>query len=230
MTMHDIKTDAFEFDVTDRGAGEDITAELSRTRVPESIQAASREQMLRDLPPIPGGIKLPAMQIAIAEIERIRADAAAARRAVNEAENRRPGARSEDAAAGALAFRSGKDPTGPSAVQSLEAEIVGLVARRDAGAVAVAQAEAELSAAIEGNRAEYLALLTTAVESDRVAALASLADFEASRARLIAVLNFRGWLSGTRKWRLSLPPLRGIGQPAPRTEDVVESLRREITW
>jgi hypothetical protein len=219
--------DTFD-NIYDRGAGEDLTAELARTSLPQSIQTASREQMLRDLPGIPGGIKLPAMQIAIAELERIRADYATARRAVNEAENLRPGARAEDAAAGALAFRTGSDAVGPSAVQTLEAEIVKLVAHRDAGAVAVAQAENELSAAIEGNRAEYLALLNTAVESDRVAALASLADFEADRQRLIAVLNFRGWLSGTRKWRLSLPELRGIGAPAPSTEAVLGALRREL--
>jgi hypothetical protein len=216
--------------IYDGGAGEDIAGELSRTRVPESIVAADRATMLRNLPPVPSGIELPAMAAAIVELERVRLAYAVARGAVNAAENRRTGARAEDAAAGAVAFRSGKDPVGPSAVQALETEIVGLVARRDSGAVAVAQAEAELSAAIEGNRTEYLAQLGDAVEADRVAALAALDDFAASRARLLTVLDFRSWLSGTRKWRLSLPPLRGLGQPAPSVDAALDALKGELSW
>jgi len=208
----------------------DLTAELSRTFVPASIQIADRATMLRNLPPVPGGIELPAMATAMIELERVRGDYAIARRAVNEAENRRAGARAEDALNAAAAFRSGADASGPSAVQKLEAELVKLVARRDAGAVAVAVCENELFAAIETNKAKYMALLDTAVEADRVAALAALADFEASRERLIAVLNFKGWLSGTRKWRVSLPELRGVGSPPPSVDAVLASLRRELSW
>jgi glucose/arabinose dehydrogenase len=228
--MRDIRTDSFEFDVTDRGAGEEIGPELARVSVPQSIETADRATMLRNLPPVPAGIELPEMAAAMVELERVRAAYAAARQAVNAAENRRTGARAEDAAAGAAAFRSGKDAVGPSAVQSLEAEIRELVARRDAGAVAVAQAENELSAAIETNRTAYLALLSAAVEADRRAALSALDDFAASRTRLLTVMEFRSWLGGTRKWRINLAELRGLGQPAPRVETILDSLRRELTW
>jgi hypothetical protein len=221
--------DTFD-NIYDRGAGETLDRELSRTSVPQSIQIADRATMLRNLPALPSGIEMAAMAAAIVELERVRLAYAVARSAVNAAENRRAGARAEDASRGALAFRSGSDPVGPSAVQTLETEIVGLVARRDAGATAVAVCENELFSAIETNKAKYMALLGAAVEADRVAALAALDDFEASRQRLLSVLDFRSWLGGQRKWHNNLPTLRGIGAPPPAHADVVESLRRELTW
>jgi hypothetical protein len=219
--------DTFD-DIYDRGAGEKLDRELSRASAP--AQPATREQMLRLLPEFPSGIELPGMQAGMIELARVRLDYAAARQALNAAENRRSGARAEDAARGAAAFRTGSDAVGPSAVQSLEAEIVGLMARRDAGAAAVWTCEEELFTTIAAHKAEYLATLGAAVEADRKAALAALDDFAASRARLLGVLNVQSWLSGTRKWRIAFGELRGIGAPAPRHEDVVESLRRELTW
>jgi hypothetical protein len=230
MTMQNIRTDSFEFDVTDRGAGEALDRELSRTSVPQSIQIADRATMLRDPAPVPAGLSLPAIAAAMSELVRVRAAFAAAKVALNAAENRRRAAAAKDAAAGAAAFSSGTDATGESAVANLEKEIVELAAHREAGAAAVWIAEEGLLAAIEADRTGTAALLAAAVEGSRVTALEALSVFEASRDELLSTLNFQSWLSGTRKWRLTFGPLHGVGQPPPTPADVVGALKRQLTW
>jgi hypothetical protein len=221
---------AFDDDIFDRGAGEALDAELSRTSVPQVVVVADRAAMLRDPAPVPVGLSLPAIAAAMSELVRVRAAFAAAKVALNAAENRRRAAAAEDAARGAAAFAAGTDATGESAVANLEKEIVKLAAHREAGAAALWVAEEGLLATIEADKAGTAALLTAAVEAHRVTALEALSVFEASRDELLSTLNFQSWVSGVRKWRLTFGPLHGVGQPPPTPADVVGALKRQLTW
>jgi hypothetical protein len=208
----------------------DLTAELSRVDVPTPRDPTRRA--IVKVPQIPAGLGLVELETASAELDRCRAIAAGAVAALAAAEARRGFARNADLAEGADALRSGKAPA-PSAVAALEADIRGLVGNRDAARVLVAQTEADLDAVLSERRAEYQRRLDAAIAADRDDALAALDAYAAARGAVIADLNLKGWLSGDRKWQVSLPELRGISssdRPAPQFAAVLQSLHRELDW
>jgi len=214
----------------DTGAGEEIGPELARAYVPQPRDPGRRQ--LVKVPPIPAGLQLAELETASAELDRCRAIAAGAVAALAAAEARRGLARNADLAQGADALRRGEAPK-PSALAAVEADIRGLVGNRDAARVLVAQTEAELDAVLSERRAEYQHRLDAAIAADRADALGALDAYAAARGTVIADLNLKGWLSGDRKWQVSLPELRGISssdRPAPRHEDVLSALRRELSW
>ena len=215
----------------DTGAGEEIGPELARAYVPQP-RDPGRRQLVR-VPPIPAAVEMPELRTASAELDRVRAALAATSSAVSEAQARRNGAQLEDQARAAAAFRSGEAVSGPSALAALDVETAGLAARQAAGRLAVAQCEMELGAVLDVNRDEYIRRADRALAADRDAAALALEAYADARTALLATLSIRAWLSGERKWSATLPELRGISssdRPAPRTEDVLSALRRELDW
>jgi hypothetical protein len=189
-------------------------------------------RMIVKVPTLPAGLAFVELETASAELDRCRAIASGAVAALAAAEARRGSAHNADMAAGADALRRGDTPA-PSAVAALEADIRGLVGNRDAARVLVVQCEMQLDAVLAEHRADYGRRLDAAIGADKGDALAALDAYEAARGVVIADLNLRGWLSGERKWSVNLPELKGIAsadRPAPRTEDVLAALRRELSW
>lgn len=208
---------------------QDITAELARGYVPQPRDTGRRQ--LVKVPTIPAGLGLVELETASAELDRCRGIAAGAVAALASAEARRGLARNADLAQGADALRRGETPA-PSAVAALEADIRGLVGNRDAARTLVAQCEAQLDTVLSQHRAEYQRRLDAAIAADREDALAALDAYAAARGTVLADLSLRAWLAGGRKIGIGqLPELRGISssdRPAPRTEDVLAALRREL--
>jgi hypothetical protein len=228
--MQDIRTDAFEFDVTDRGVGEDLTAELARVSTPTPRDLGRRA--LVKVPPIPAGLGLVELETASAELDRCRVILAGAVAALAAAEARRGAARNADLAEGADALRRGAAPA-PSAVHDLELDIRGLVGNRDAARVLVVQCEMALDAVLAEHRAAYGRRLDAALAADRDDALGALDSYVGARNVVIADLALAAWLRGETKIGVVLPELRGISssdRPAPQHAAVVESLKRELTW
>jgi hypothetical protein len=185
------------------------------------------------VPTLPAGLAFVELETASAELDRCRVIAGGAVAALAAAEARRGSAHNADMAQGADALRRGEAPA-PSAVAALEADIRGLVGNRDAARVLVIQCEMQLDAVLSEHRADYQRRLDAAIAADRDDALAALDAYDAARTTVLADLSLRAWLAGGRKIGVGqLPELRGItsaDRPAPRHADVVESLRRELSW
>jgi hypothetical protein len=226
--MRDIKTDAFEFDVTDRGAGEDITAELSRVSAPQPRDTGRRTVVrVPDL----GTVEMPELVAAAQALATERARLAETQRDLSLAEAKARDARQADTAAEVAAYREGKPAPAPSAA-AVAVEIGKLSTQRGLGVTACAQAEQELTSVLDKHRAAYLARVAKAIEADRLAAGMALDGYIAARARLIATMQVRAWLSSDRKWSAAqLPELRGVSssdRPAPSFAAVEAALRREL--
>lgn len=216
----------FEIDHT----AEDITRELATAYTPQPRDPTRRQIVV--VPPIPGALEMPELRAAAAELDRVRGELAAATAAVAAAESKRNAARQADAAAAAAAFRSGQAVAGPSALDALYRETAALGARQAAGRTAVLQLEAEMAAVLDAHRAEYITRTETAIGDALAEAVAALESYVAARGELLATMTVRNWLAGERKFATgNLPELRGISssdRPAPRFEDVLASLRREL--
>lgn len=223
----DIKTDAFEFDVTDRGAGEDITRELSRAQTPPP-----RDTGRRPIVKVPdlGTVEMPELVAAAQTLATERARLAETQQDLSLAEVKARAARLADTAAEVAAYREGKPAPAPSAA-AVAVEIGKLSTQRALGVVAVAQAEAELASVLDTHRPAYLGRVAKAIEDERKATALAFDDYEQARGRLLATLTVRNWLAGDRKFATgNLGELRGIGQPPPSAEAVLESLKRELSW
>jgi hypothetical protein len=208
-------------------SGEDITSELMRAQTPPP---RSERRALVRVPPLPGGLELPELAAAAQTLETERARLAETQRDLSLAEAKAKAARQADTVAEVAAYREGKPAPAPSAA-AVAVEITKLSTQRALGITAVAQAEAELASVLDKHRAAYLGRVAKAIEADRLAAGMALDGYIAARGRLLATLTVRNWLAGDRKFATgNLGELRGIGQPPPSAEAVLESLKRELVW
>lgn len=223
--------DPFE-SLYDGGRGESLDRELARPADPHRATDRTTSRQILKVPDLPGGLELPELRAASVELDRVRAIFAGAQHALHIAEAQRPTARATDAAAGAQAFRDGETVAGPTAVATLEAEIVKLATTAGHGRTAVLQCELEVNAVLDANRSTYLARVAKAIEADRLAAAMALDDYIAARATVLADLSLRAWFSGGRKVGVGqLPALRGISshdRPTPTAEAVLAALRAEL--
>jgi hypothetical protein len=232
MSLDYLKTDAFEFDTSDGGAGEEIGPELARGYVPQP-RDPSRRQIVR-VPPLPIGLDLPELARAVAELDRVRGDLAATSAAVAAANLEANGARQADAAAAAAAFRSGEAVAGPSKLDALYQKTAALGARQAAGRTAVIGCEQELADVLDAHRGEWIGKAELAIGDALAEAAAALEGYIAARAALLATMQVRAWLQGERKTSVAqLPELRGLvshDRPTPSADQVLSALRKELDW
>jgi hypothetical protein len=230
MSLDYLKTDAFEFDTSDGGAGEEIGPELARAYVPPVPRDTGRRIIVK-VPDLPTGIDLPELAAAALALGTERARLTQTQRDLSLAEAKARAARQADLAAEVAAYREGKPAPAPSAA-TVAVEISKLNTQRGLGVTAVAQAEMEVANVLDRHRGAYLGVVSKAIETERQSASLALNDYSDARLRLVGAITLASWLNGQRKGA-ALPPLRGLvssDRPQPSADAVLAALRRELTW
>ena len=122
-------------------------------------------------------------------------------------EARRPEVLEEDRRWYAAALRAGEKEPAPTALKRFEDELVAARRRAEGFAMAVSEAEAELVAAVDSQRASWAAELDKTVAAHRTALAEAVEALVAARDRLAESLTVCAWLDGFPRTTKLITPL-----------------------